>query len=175
MPSSAPSPVPSPVPRRVVVPVLVGYLAAVAAVTLTPGRTHDGSLGVVRTVLAWLTDRGVPLTFEALEAVANVVMFVPFGVLVGLLLGARRWWAVVLLALATSVTIETVQRALPDRFPTVQDVVLNTLGAAVGVAALAWALPRVLRRPGRTRPGSASADPGRGQSRPAAAEGGPAR
>ncbi|SFK18557.1 VanZ family protein [Cellulomonas sp. KH9] len=146
-----------PAPRRVVVPLLVVYLAAVGAVTLTPGRTHDGSLGVVRTVLAWLDERGVPLRFEVVEPLANVVMFVPFGVLVGLLVGLRRWWAVVLLGLATSAAIETVQRVLPDRFSTVQDVVMNTLGAAVGVAVLAW----VVARAGRTRPGSASADPGR--------------
>ncbi|MFC8190575.1 VanZ family protein [Cellulomonas sp. NPDC057328] len=125
-------------PRRVVVAALVAYLAAVAAVTMTPGRTYDGSLGAVRTVLAWLAERGVPLPFELVEAVANVVMFVPFGVLVGLLLGLRRWWAVLLLALATTVTIETVQRVLPDRFSTVQDVVMNTLGGAIGLALLAW-------------------------------------
>ncbi|WP_309133860.1 VanZ family protein [Cellulomonas sp.] len=152
-----PSPAPSAPPRRAVVLALVVYLAAVAAVTLTPGRSHDGSLGVVRTVLAWLAERGVPLSFEVVEAVANVVMFVPFGVLVGLLVGPRRWWAVVLPALGTTVTIETVQRVLPDRYPTVQDVVMNTLGAAVGLAALAWWLARV----GRARPGPASADPGR--------------
>ena len=145
-------------PRRpVLVLLLVVYLAAVAAVTLTPGRSHTGSLGVVRTVLRWLDERGVPLRFEVVEPLANVAMFVPFGVLVGLLLGLRRWWAVVLLGLATSATIETVQRVLPDRFSTVQDVVMNTLGAAVGVAVLAW----VASRAGRTRPGSASADPGR--------------
>ncbi|MFS0703549.1 VanZ family protein [Cellulomonas sp. 179-A 9B4 NHS] len=136
--SPAPSLVPDRVRRRVVIPALVVYLAVVAAVTMTPGRAHDGSLGVVRTVLAWLAERGVPLGFELVEAVANVVMFVPFGVLVGLLLGLRRWWAVLLLALATTVTIETVQRVLPDRFSTVQDVVMNTLGGAIGVALLAW-------------------------------------
>ncbi len=145
-PAVAPSPGPSLVHargrRRVVVPALVVYLAAVAVVTLTPARTHDGSLGVVRTVLAWLAERGVPLTFELVEAAANVVMFVPFGVLVGLLLGLRRWWAVLLLALATTVTIETVQRAVPDRVPTVQDVVMNTLGGAVGLALLAWWVAR---------------------------------
>ncbi|QGQ20253.1 VanZ family protein [Cellulomonas sp. JZ18] len=140
------SAVPLRVRRRVVVPALVVYLAAVAAVTLTPGHAHDTSLGLVRTVLAWLADRGVPLAFEPVEAVANVVMFVPFGVLVGLLLGVRRWWVVVLLGFATSVVIETVQRVVPERFSTVQDVVMNTLGAAVGVAVLAWWLARRARR-----------------------------
>lgn len=128
------------------VALLAVYLGAVTAVTMTPGRTHDSSLGIVRTVLAWLDERGVPLPFASVEAVANVVMFVPFGVLVGLLLGLRRWWAVVLLGAATSVVIETVQRVVPERYSTVQDVVMNTLGAAVGVAALAWWLARRARR-----------------------------
>lgn len=34
---------------------------------------------------------------------------------------------------ATSILIEVVQIALPTRYPTVSDVIANTLGAAVGV------------------------------------------
>lgn len=125
--------------RRVVRVLLAVYLAAVAAITLGPAPADDGTLGLVRSVIAWLADRGVPVTYDGVEAGSNVVMFVPFGVLVGLLL-ARPWWVVVLLGAATSVTIETVQLALPTRYSTVQDVVLNTSGAAVGVAVLALAL-----------------------------------
>lgn len=121
--------------RRVLQVLLVGYLAAVAAVTLSPAPADDGTLGLVRTGVAWLAERGVPVTYLGVEAVANVVMFVPFGVLVGLLL-PRPAWVVVLLAAATSTLVETVQRWLPTRYPTLQDVVMNTLGAAVGVAAL---------------------------------------
>ncbi|GIG38789.1 VanZ family protein [Cellulomonas phragmiteti] len=115
---------------------LVAYLAAVAVVTLRPAPQDDEALGVARTVIAWLVERGVPVTFEGVEAVSNVVMFVPFGVLVGLLL-ARPWWVVVLLGAATSGLIETVQQWLPTRYPTLQDLMLNTLGAAVGVGVLA--------------------------------------
>ncbi|UZN04163.1 VanZ family protein [Cellulomonas sp. S1-8] len=114
---------------------LAVYLAAVAVVTLRPAPPDDGTLGVVRTVVAWLVRSGAPVTFGGLEAVANVVMFVPFGVLVGLLL-RRPWWVVVLLGATTSALIETIQRWLPTRYPTLQDLVLNTLGAAVGVVAL---------------------------------------
>lgn len=123
------------VDRRVPAMLLVPYLVAVGVVTLSPAPASDETLGTVRTVVAWLARHGLPVTYLGVEAVANVVMFVPFGVLVGLLL--RRWWAVVLLAAATSTLIETVQLALPTRFSTVQDVVMNTLGAGVGVVALA--------------------------------------
>lgn len=127
---------------------LVVYLAAVAVVTLRPAGPDDASLGLVRRFVAWLAELGVPVTFLGLEAVANVVMFVPFGVLVGALL-RRPWWVVVLLGCATSVLIETVQRWLPTRYPTVQDVVMNTLGAAVGVGVLALVLRERARRRAR--------------------------
>jgi VanZ family protein len=121
--------------RRLTVAALVVYLALVARVTLWPEPAPDETFDVVRAVVGWLSDRGVPVTYAGVEAVSNVVMFVPFGVLAGLLV--RRWWVVVLLAGATSAAIELAQRAfLPTRVPTVQDVVMNTLGAALGVLAL---------------------------------------
>jgi hypothetical protein len=120
--------------RRVAAALLAPYLTAVAVVTLSPAPASDETLGTVRAVVAWLARHGLPVTYLGVEAVANVVMFVPFGVLVGLLV--RRWWAVVLLAAATSTLVETVQLALPTRVSTIQDVVMNTLGAGVGVAAL---------------------------------------
>lgn len=112
---------------------LAVYLLAVGVVTLRPAPEDDETLGAARRVIAWLAQTGLPVTFEGVEAVANVVMFVPFGVLVALLL-RRPWWVVVLLGAATSGLIETVQRWLPTRYPTVQDLVMNTLGTAVGVA-----------------------------------------
>jgi len=145
---------------------LTVYLAAVAAVTLGPAPADDGTLGVVRSAVAWLAARGLPVTYPGVEAVANVVMFVPFGVLVGLLLPARRWWLVVLLGAATSGLVETAQRWLPTRYPTLQDVVMNTLGAAVGVGVLAL----VLRAQRSRRTGDADTTTGRDpvRSRPVA-------
>ncbi|MCC2334226.1 VanZ family protein [Cellulomonas wangsupingiae] len=147
---------------------LTVYLAAVAAVTLAPAPADDGTLGVVRSAVAWLAGHGLPVTYLGVEAVANVVMFVPFGVLVGLLLPARRWWLVVLLGAATSGLVETVQRWLPTRYPTLQDVVMNTLGAAVGVGVLALVLRAQRSRTPRT--GDAGTTTGRDpvRSRPVA-------
>lgn len=129
---------------------LVVYLAGVARLTLWPEPAPDATFGLVRAVLAWMQDRGLPVTYAGTEAVANVVLFVPFGLLVGWLL-RRSWWAVGLAA-ATSAAIELVQRTMPSRVPTVQDVVLNTLGAAVGVAALLLARRRARTRAGRALP-----------------------
>ncbi|WP_318241243.1 VanZ family protein [Cellulomonas avistercoris] len=127
---------------------LAVYLVAVGLVTLRPAPQDDATLGLARDFIAWLEATGLPVTFEGIEAAANVVMFVPFGVLVGLLL-RRPWWVVVLLGAATSGLIETVQRWLPTRYPTLQDVVMNTLGAAVGVLVL-MVVARVRTRRART-------------------------
>lgn len=121
------------------------YLAAVMVVTMRPAPPEDDPLGLARRVIAWLAEQGVPVTFDGVEAAANVVMFVPFGVLVRLL-WRRPWWVVVLLGAATSALIETVQRWLPTRYSTLQDVVMNTVGAAVGVLLLALAVRWVERR-----------------------------
>ncbi|GAA4629096.1 VanZ family protein [Cellulomonas oligotrophica] len=138
-------------PVRAVRVLLVIYLAAVAAVTLGPAPADAGTLSRVERLVAWLTAHGLPVTYLGVEAVANVVMFVPFGVLVSLALPARARGGdrvVVPLALVTSAAIETVQRWLPTRVPTVQDVVLNTVGAALGLLALRVVLAVRRRRAG---------------------------
>jgi len=130
--------------RRLTVALLAVYLAAVAWVTLRPDLAPDSTFDAVRAAVDWLRERGVPVTFDLVEALANVVMFVPFGLLVGRL--QRRTWLVVAAGCGTSALIETLQLAfLPTRVATVQDVVMNTLGAAVGVVALRLA---ARRRPG---------------------------
>ena len=102
----------------------------------------------------WKTpvDRGVPVTdfapvrwltdlldlqpwqaYDLVETSANVVLFVPLGILV--LLWFRSWslFAAVGVAFATTVTIELLQQALrPERFASLSDVVANTLGWLIG-------------------------------------------
>ncbi|GEA89829.1 VanZ family protein [Cellulomonas cellasea] len=126
-------------PRRRTQAVLVVYLLLVAWITLTPDLADNEALGKVRVITEWLDARGLPVTYAGVEAGANVVMFGPFGVLVGLLVRrTRAWWArVVAGGLLLSAGIETAQLLfLPTRVPTVQDVVMNTLGAALGVVVL---------------------------------------
>jgi glycopeptide antibiotics resistance protein len=121
--------------RRGVAVALVVYLALVARLTLWPAPAPSSTFDLVRELLAWLSRIGVPLTYAGLEAGANVLMFVPFGVLVGLLV--RRSALVVALGLCLSAAIELTQLLfLPTRVATVQDVALNTVGAALGVLGL---------------------------------------
>lgn len=116
------------------------YLAAVLVVTCWPSPETTAAPGWALAVLDAFGSVGLPMSFEFLEAASNVVMFLPFGVL-GLLVvsGARpdvvlwrRAVLVVFAGFALSVAIELSQLVIPGRFSTVQDVVMNTTGAAVG-------------------------------------------
>ena len=142
--------------RRVLRWLLVGYLLVVLRITLWPALGADPAIEWLEQALAWLHARGLPesVGVPLVEAVANVVMFVPLGVLlpltIGALAGARRWWAVAV-GLGLSALIETCQLLfLPDRVPTLQDVAMNTLGTLVGVVLLTLVAERRPAAPGPT-------------------------
>lgn len=131
----------------------VVYLVGLARVTLWPRLGDDDGFDLVRTVLGWINSAGIALTYSATEFLANIALFVPFGILVSLL--RPRWpaWTVVALGLATSCAIELAQLLfLPHRVSDVRDLVANTLGTVVGVAVVL-----VARRSSRTpEPATAS-------------------
>ena len=113
------------------------YLVGLARVTLWPRLADDDGFDLVRTVLSWLNSVGIGLTYSVTEFLANIALFVPFGILVSLLLPRRRAWTVVALGLATSAVIELAQLLfLPHRVADVRDLVANTLGTALGVGIL---------------------------------------
>lgn len=126
--------VPKPILRRVTRVTLSGYIGLVLLITQWPTPPDPYGPGWVRTVLDVLHDAGLPQSVDLalLEALANVAMFVPLGLL---LPAATRWrpWVAVPAGAAFSTLIELSQLAfLPNRVPSIQDVVMNTLGAAVG-------------------------------------------
>lgn len=109
------------------------YLAVVGWLTLTPGsgREQEGWLWE----LALFFDRHAAtewITFNLLEFVANVLMFVPFGLFFVLLLGRRRWWLAILLGVALTCGIEFAQQYIPNRVADPRDLGSNSLGAAIG-------------------------------------------
>lgn len=126
--------VPVSISRRVPRVTLTGYILAVLLVTQWPTLPDPNGPGWVRTLLAALHDVGLPAAVDLplIEALANVAMFVPLGLLLPAATRLRPWTAVPVGA-AFSTLIELSQLAfLPHRQPTVQDVVMNTLGAAIG-------------------------------------------
>lgn len=133
----------------------VGVLFAVGCITLGPaGFVADAR----RTVVAGVEVLAAPwpgtVHRTQVEAGANVLLFVPVGVLAALALRRSGPVLPVALGAATSVLVELAQTALPGRVPDLVDVAANTTGTVVGVAlgtgllaASRWAA----RRPGGAR------------------------
>ncbi|ROP65044.1 VanZ family protein [Curtobacterium sp. ZW137] len=142
--------------RRVATWLIVVYGVAVLLVGFT-GSPVDAGVhpGILRALVA-AHRLGVPdwFGYGALEFTANVLFFVPLGLLVVLLLGGRRWWVGAVAGLLVSTAIESGQALfLPARFASFDDVLANTSGAAIGaligVAVLARAARHRNSRPGR--------------------------
>jgi glycopeptide antibiotics resistance protein len=126
-----------------------GYLAFVAWVTLTPQAYASERIAIIYRVLAALHRRGYLLAIDdvRLEFLANIALFVPVGVFLLLLFGARLWWVALMASLAMTAFIEVAQRSIPGRVPDEQDVLANGLGAVIGAfVALVLTLPATLRR-----------------------------
>jgi hypothetical protein len=71
--------------------------------------------------------------YSTLEFVANIVLFIPFGALVMLSSPRMRWRRAVLGGLLIAGSVELVQGTLlQGRTGSLQDVVANTIGAAIG-------------------------------------------
>ncbi len=117
------------------------YLLAGASITLGPTPQELFFRGQV--AVREVTDGA--LSGSAVEAGANIALFVPLGFLLCQSFPTVRRWLVWLLCVAASGGIELYQYLFPGRDASVRDLVMNALGAALGVA-LSWALDRVLAR-----------------------------
>ncbi|WP_369046949.1 VanZ family protein [Sinomonas sp. P10A9] len=100
--------------------------------------------------------KGIPLPgwlhASAIDAAANVAIFVPVGFLIAQLLPRGRRWLAVVICCGVSATIETVQTFfLSERSGNVRDVVTNTTGGIIGMLTfIVWLRvlgPRRLARP----------------------------
>ena len=80
-----------------------------------------------------------------LEVLANVALFVPFGVYLGLLAPTWRWWQMTLVFLGASLALEFVQHALATGSFDITDVIVNTAGGIAGLGLLAVARRRLQR------------------------------
>jgi glycopeptide antibiotics resistance protein len=111
---------------------LAASLGAILVITLVPvGGSNQVELA--------------PLAHPSLpNAIGNVLLFVPLGVVLSL----RRWGgtSAVLAGLALSASIEIAQLLIPGRTTSTADVIWNTLGAAAGWTAAASAWRRVVGR-----------------------------
>ena len=126
--------------RPVTFTVLVTYAFAVAAVTVFPiiVRPPEFWLGEPWwTVIHW-----IPFYVDPASMVLNVVMLIPYGVLLPLLWpGTGTVRRIALLAFGTSATIELIQLILgltlySRRTVDVNDLIANTAGALLGLVML---------------------------------------
>jgi hypothetical protein len=103
--------------------VLLGF-GAIAVATLRPGPE------------AMVTSRWTCLVcgpFGGADVLANVLLFLPYGIGLGLVGG--RWGRALVLVVATTCMIELFQyRVLVGREGTISDVITNSIGGALGIA-----------------------------------------
>lgn len=144
------------VPARVA---LVAYLLFVGFTVWLPATVSARVTGLVGILARWVAEAGIASYQSSaivLEFLANVALFVPIGLLLPIAWSRLRLWHVVLLGALLSGLIETVQGVMPSRFPTISDVMANTLGTLIGgaivVAFLAWWRPPTPRRSHRLVP-----------------------
>ena len=106
------------------------YLLAGAAITLGP--TPDRLFGRGQRAVGEVTDGALSAT--AIEAGANIALFVPLAFLLCQSFPTVRRGLLWLLCAAASAGIELYQYAFPGRDASVRDLLMNSLGAAIGVA-----------------------------------------
>jgi glycopeptide antibiotics resistance protein len=115
--------------------VTLGYLAVVGWVTLGPQPLDGSGRRMLWRLLDVFGDHRATrwITYELVEFLANVGMFVPIGLFFLLLLGRTRAWLAMLLGVALTVGIETAQIFLAGRVSDPRDLLSNSLGALLGV------------------------------------------
>ncbi|MCG8919121.1 VanZ family protein [Actinokineospora sp. PR83] len=129
-------------PRAAVALALCVYAAGVVANTVFPIFLDKPARSALWKVYL------VPFAnYEVGDAVTNILVFVPIGVLVPLLVAKAPWWRVVAVAAAFSLVIELTQLVTRNllgggHVADVNDLIFNTAGGALGFG-LCSALSRV--------------------------------
>ncbi|RYB92346.1 VanZ family protein [Nocardioides glacieisoli] len=124
--------------RWYVVALLATYVAGLVVLVTRPWGWELNRL----TVTLWVFFRSdVPIAPDRLGpedygVLLNVLLFVPFGVLLTLAMRRPWWWATTAAALVASTLIEQAQWRWLERDGSWTDVAANTLGALIGAVAV---------------------------------------
>jgi glycopeptide antibiotics resistance protein len=122
--------------RRLFVLVLIAYLGVVLWFTLRPLPTPDSQPVIVPFVDTWrqMRDLGDKVALE--EATRNVLLFIPFGYLLPASVRRLRGFKSAMgVGAGVSAIIELAQwLVVPGRSPSIDDVMYNTIGSAIGAA-----------------------------------------
>jgi glycopeptide antibiotics resistance protein len=148
--------------REILLLTFVVYLSGLATATLIPNHNSrlaaEAAVGIdLHPNLASLTCSSATLprgstarAFCLHNAKGNVMLFFPLGILIPLVWRRLRFWSGIQIAIALSCSIELVQylsMAWSNRNADVNDVILNVLGAGLGLV-----LVFLLRLRSGTRP-----------------------
>ena len=151
--------------RRVTVGILLLYAVGVVAITIFPIRPHPASYWAdepFAEIFHW-----IPGDVDGPSFTLNVIMFVPFGILLPLLWPATdAYRRIALYATAASAAIELVQLVLgvtvgSRRTVDVNDLIANAAGALAGLLILRLAVPSAVHRARALARLPRSADPAR--------------
>jgi glycopeptide antibiotics resistance protein len=124
-------------PRHTLIAVLaIGYGTFLAFVVFWPSPIDAPVKSLLDRAISELHERGVPafVDYGFIEFMSNVALFIPIGILFGMLVPLRWWPVALLLGPALSGLIELSQKLLlEERYSSVYDVVSNSIGASIGV------------------------------------------
>jgi glycopeptide antibiotics resistance protein len=102
--------------------------------------------GELASFLKFIHAHGIPawVNYKLVEASANVLLFIPLGVVAALGYPKRSWWQIGTFGLIVSGCIELGQLFfLNNRFASALDIVTNTGGALIGALLVAGVLKRL--------------------------------
>ena len=115
-------------------------VAAVAMLTLGPRAFVAPVSGAAIRIMDAATGPLLSsIGHDGAERLLNILLFVPLGLTMALVLGRRLRLIAALAGFALSAVVEYSQRSIPGRVPDIEDVLWNTLGAAIGVIIVALA------------------------------------
>jgi glycopeptide antibiotics resistance protein len=90
------------------------------------------SLGLSPYSFEWPPNLRLHLEMNPRDSLRNFLAFVPFGLMIAPLLRRTPLMATGIFCIFLSLSVEIGQQFLPRRFPSVGDLVLNTLGGVFG-------------------------------------------
>ena len=123
--------------------VLAVMFIPLALIAFWPSPVDQPVQGQLADVLKFLHAHGIPAWFNYrfVESAANVLLFVPVGVVASLAFVDKPWWQIGVFGFLVSSCIEVGQLLfLHNRFASLQDVVTNTSGAIIGALLATYTL-----------------------------------
>ena len=128
---------------------LVSYLIVLITTSLWPKPVDgEGFLATItREVLRFTSsyDSLKWIQYNQLEAIANVLLYVPLGIFLVMFWPKAKIWLLALIPALISLLVEVSQRLfLPDRYATLNDVLSNALGGVLGIV-IAASIRRMMK------------------------------